>query len=114
MSNHTPSFKHDDRCEIVVQHWDGEGSNPCRCRDRRIAVLEAALAEAQREYEGPMSEEIRALTRERTEDQAAIQLLNQAIKMYDNGGFVGDNIDRWFNQFVFHRAAIARASQETA
>ena len=33
-------------------------------------------------------------------------LLWQAIRMYDGGGFTGDNVDRWFTGFIFHKNAL--------
>ena len=53
-----------------------------------------------------------AIAEDRDEAHAAIRLLGQAMAMYDNGGFVGDNIDRWFNQFIFHAPVIRRAMGE--
>ena len=48
----------------------------------RILALESELAEAQREYEGPMSEEIQALTKDRDEAHAAIRDMNDVLVLF--------------------------------
>ena len=94
------------------------------CQTRMLA-LERELAEAKERSRQLLATnalcvedgerwEQRALAAEQDRDEthAAIRLLGQAMAMYDNGGFVGDNIDRWFNQFIFHAPVIRRAMGE--
>jgi hypothetical protein len=89
---------HDEDCE---DHLTPPRFLFCACSYRAsIVALERDLAHAQREYEGPMAEEIVRLRKEREEDRAAI--------------LEARTVTNWHYQKEWrqkHAAAIARAQE---
>jgi hypothetical protein len=89
------------RLEVVgLQHTLDLWNQECGGRSPReiIAERDAAL---RRTTKLETEDKWEALKQAEQRGRALAAVIRQAIRMYDCGGFIGDNVDRWFTGLIF-------------